>query len=141
MFRREEYCVHKNLFFYLIKKFLVFISSMFILSVMVYQLLAPLIDSVNNKGYKILSCPDILSESEIKSSLSLINADVLNKIIYLESYFKETSPHRRAHGPQKQQSFLDRVPSGLHPQPGGRAETQTPGHLPCQRRISLQGGL
>ncbi len=42
------------------------------------------IDSVNNKGYKILSCPDILSESEIKSSLSLINADVLNKIIYLE---------------------------------------------------------
>ena len=43
MFRREEYCVHKNLFFYLIKKFLVFISSMFILSVMVFYVsrLAP----------------------------------------------------------------------------------------------------
>jgi hypothetical protein len=42
---------------------------------------------------------------------------------------------------KKQQSFLDRVPSGLHPQSGGRAETQTAGHLPCQKRVSLQGGL
>ena len=35
--------MHKNLFFYLIKKFLVFISSMFILSVMVFYVsrLAP----------------------------------------------------------------------------------------------------
>jgi hypothetical protein len=24
---------------------------------------------------------------------------------------------------------------GLHPQPGGRAETQTSGHFPCQRRV------
>jgi hypothetical protein len=47
----------------------------------------------------------------------------------------------RAHGLQLQQSFLDRVPLGLHPQPGDRAETQTPGHLTCQRRVSLQGGL
>ncbi len=43
-----------------------------------------IIDSINNKGYKIISCPDILSESEIKSSLSLINTDKLNKIIYLD---------------------------------------------------------
>lgn len=42
------------------------------------------IDSINNKGYKILSSPDILSESEIKSSLSLAGSDVLNKIIYLD---------------------------------------------------------
>ena len=42
----------------------------------------------------------------------------------------ETSLLRRAHEPQKQQSLLDRVPSGLHPQPGDRAETQTSGHLP-----------
>jgi hypothetical protein len=49
--------------------------------------------------------------------------------------------HLRACGRQKQQSFLDRVPSGLHPQPGGRAETQTPGLLPCQRRVGLQGRL
>jgi len=42
------------------------------------------IDSVNNKGYKIIFCPDILSESEIKSSLSLAGADILNKIIYLD---------------------------------------------------------
>jgi hypothetical protein len=31
--------------------------------------------------------------------------------------------------------------SSLHPQLGGGAETQTPGHIPCQRRILLQGGL
>jgi hypothetical protein len=49
--------------------------------------------------------------------------------------------HLRAHGQQKQQSFLDRVPSGLHLQPGDGVETQTPGHLPCQRRVGLQGGL
>lgn len=42
------------------------------------------IDSVNNKGYKILSCPDILSESEIKSSLSVAGTNVVNKIIYLD---------------------------------------------------------
>jgi hypothetical protein len=36
----------------------------------------------------------------------------------------ENSPCRRAHGPQKQQSFLDSGPLDLHPQPGGRAETQ-----------------
>ena len=36
----------------------------------------------------------------------------------------ETSLPRRAHGQQKEQSFLERVPSGLHPQPGDRAETQ-----------------
>jgi hypothetical protein len=53
----------------------------------------------------------------------------------------ENSLHRRAHGQQKQQRILDKVPSGLHPQPGGRAETQTPGHLPCQRRVSLQGAF
>jgi hypothetical protein len=39
--------------------------------------------------------------------------------------------------PQKQQNFLDRVSSGLHPQPGGRAEHQTSVHLPCQRRACL----
>ena len=32
-------------------------------------------------------------------------------------------------------------PSGFHPQPEDRAEMQTPGHLPCQRRVCLQGGL
>jgi hypothetical protein len=53
----------------------------------------------------------------------------------------ETSPHRRVHGPQKQQSFLDRVHSGLHPQPGDRPETLTFVHLPHQRRVSLQGGV
>jgi hypothetical protein len=42
---------------------------------------------------------------------------------------------------QKQQSFLDRVPSSLHPQPEGRAKNKFPGHLPCQRRVGLQGGL
>ena len=48
---------------------------------------------------------------------------------------------QRAHGRQKQEHFLDRVLLGHLPQPGGRAETQTPGHLYCQRRVSLQGGL
>jgi hypothetical protein len=50
----------------------------------------------------------------------------------------EPHDHWRACG---QQSFLDRVPSGLHPQPGGRAKTQTPDDLPCQRRVSLQEGI
>lgn len=48
--------------------------------------------------------------------------------------------HLRACGGQKKQGFLDRVPLGLHPQPGGRAEPQTPGHIPCQRKVGLQGG-
>jgi hypothetical protein len=51
----------------------------------------------------------------------------------------ETSPCRRTFRPKKQQSFLDRAPSGLHPQPGGRAETQTSRHLPHQRTISPPG--
>jgi hypothetical protein len=42
---------------------------------------------------------------------------------------------------QKKQSFFNRVPSGLHLQPRGRAETQTSGHLPHQRRVGLQGRL
>ena len=50
----------------------------------------------------------------------------------------ETSPHWRAHGWQKQQSFLDRVPSGLHLQPRGRTELQTSVYLPCQRRACQQ---
>lgn len=36
----------------------------------------------------------------------------------------ETSPTRRAHGLQKQQSFLDKVPSGLYPQQGGGLRKQ-----------------
>jgi hypothetical protein len=36
---------------------------------------------------------------------------------------------------------LDRAPSTFHPQLEGGAETQTLGHLPCHRRVSLQGGL
>jgi hypothetical protein len=43
----------------------------------------------------------------------------------------ETSLCRRAHEWWKQQSFLDRVTWGFHPQPGGRVETQTAGYLPC----------
>jgi hypothetical protein len=53
----------------------------------------------------------------------------------------ETSPQRRTHRPQKQNSFLDRASLGLHPQPGGRAEPQSSVRLPCQRRVGLQGGL
>jgi hypothetical protein len=49
--------------------------------------------------------------------------------------------HLRALGLYKQQRFLIRVPLGLHPQPGGRAETQTLGHLPCHRRVRIQRGL
>jgi hypothetical protein len=33
-----------------------------------------------------------------------------------------------------------RVPLGLHPHPGVRAETQISGHLPRQRRVGLLGG-
>jgi BirA family biotin operon repressor/biotin-[acetyl-CoA-carboxylase] ligase len=41
------------------------------------------IDSVNRKGYKIISCPDILSEEEILSSLALHEADHVKHLIYL----------------------------------------------------------
>ena len=37
----------------------------------------------------------------------------------------ESTPCRRVCRPQKQQSFLDKVPSGLHLQSGGRAELPT----------------
>jgi hypothetical protein len=50
----------------------------------------------------------------------------------------EISPHRRVHGQKKQQSFLDRVPSGLNLQPRGGSELQTSVHLPCKRRACLQ---
>ena len=61
----------------------------------------------------------------------------------------ETSPQRRVGGPQKQQSFLGRVPSELHLQPGDRAELQNPMHLPddstlkteTQERVGLPGVL
>jgi hypothetical protein len=52
-----------------------------------------------------------------------------------------THDHLREHGWEKQQSFLDSALLGLHPQQEGGAETQTHGHLPCQRRVSLQGEL
>ena len=42
------------------------------------------IDSVKNKGYKMISAPDILSESEIVSSLSLHNAEYVNRVVYLD---------------------------------------------------------
>lgn len=41
------------------------------------------IDSVNNKGYRLLSCPDILSKEEIFSSLELAGTSFVRKIIYL----------------------------------------------------------
>jgi hypothetical protein len=50
----------------------------------------------------------------------------------------ETSLRRRAHGLQTQQSFLDRVISGLHLQPGGGSELQISVYLPCQRRACLE---
>jgi hypothetical protein len=50
----------------------------------------------------------------------------------------KTSLCRRAHRPKKQQSFLDLVSSGLHPQAGGITEPQTSVYLPCQRRAGLQ---
>ena len=49
----------------------------------------------------------------------------------------KTSPSRKAHWLLKQHSFLNRVPLGLHLQPGGRAELQTSEHLPCKRRAFL----
>jgi hypothetical protein len=53
----------------------------------------------------------------------------------------ETSLLRKACGWQKQQSFLYGVLSDLYHQTGCRAKTQTPGHPPHQRRVSLQRGL
>jgi hypothetical protein len=53
----------------------------------------------------------------------------------------ETSQCRRVCRLQKQQSFFDKVPSGLRPQPGGRADPQTSMRLPSQRRVGLQGRL
>jgi hypothetical protein len=53
----------------------------------------------------------------------------------------ETSPQKRAPGPQNQKSFFNRVSSGRLLLPGGRAETQTSGCLPLQRRVGLQRGL
>jgi hypothetical protein len=44
----------------------------------------------------------------------------------------EVGMHRRARQPQKQQSFLDRVTSGLHPQPGDLADLQSSVHLPAR---------
>jgi hypothetical protein len=41
------------------------------------------------------------------------------------------------HVDSRSNCFLERVPSDLHPQPAGRAETQTLGYLPCQKRVSL----
>jgi hypothetical protein len=52
-----------------------------------------------------------------------------------------TTPQRKAHEPQKQQIFLDRVPSGLHLQPRGGSELQTSVHLPCKRKACLQSAL
>jgi hypothetical protein len=55
----------------------------------------------------------------------------------------ETSKCRRAHGPQTQQSFLDRVPSGLHPQPPwGQAELRPRplGTLPAKEEVTSREG-
>ena len=41
------------------------------------------IDSVNNKGYKLLSCPDLLSEDLISSSLHERQTDFIRKVVYL----------------------------------------------------------
>jgi hypothetical protein len=43
--------------------------------------------------------------------------------------------------PEKQQSFLDRVPLGLYPQQGGKGDLETSVYLPSQRRACLQGVL
>jgi hypothetical protein len=65
-----------------------------------------------------------------------------NQVIALYLSLVSQKPvHMRVCGQQKQQSFSDRVPPGLHPQRGGKAETQTSGHLLLQRRVGLQGGL
>ena len=42
---------------------------------------------------------------------------------------------------KKQHSLLDSVPSGFHPQPGGRAEPKITVQLPEQRRAGLQRGF
>lgn len=42
------------------------------------------IDSINNKGYKLLSSPDILSEEELLSSLNVSKTSFVPKIIYLD---------------------------------------------------------
>lgn len=53
----------------------------------------------------------------------------------------ETSTSRRVLRLKKQHSLLDSVPSGFHPQPGGRAEPKITVQLPEQRRAGLQRGL
>ena len=50
----------------------------------------------------------------------------------------EISLSRKARGPQKQQSFLGRVPSDLHLLLSGGSELQTSVQLPCNRRACLQ---
>jgi hypothetical protein len=50
----------------------------------------------------------------------------------------EAGPLRRTCRPQKQQSFLDRVPLGLHLQPGGGADPQSCVHLSCQRKMAYR---
>jgi hypothetical protein len=53
----------------------------------------------------------------------------------------ETSLSRKAHGLQKQQSFLDSIPSGLHPQPGDRALGTFPASGESASRDALTPGL
>jgi hypothetical protein len=53
----------------------------------------------------------------------------------------EVGPHRKACWRKKQQCFLDRVPTGLHPQPGGKTDPQSSVLLSCQVRVGLQGVL
>jgi hypothetical protein len=62
----------------------------------------------------------------------------------MQSEIKERPVHigeQDGCGLQKQQSILDKVSSGLHPQPGGKDDTQTSGHCSHKRRVFLQGGL
>jgi hypothetical protein len=58
-------------------------------------------------------------------------------ILYPRS-LKDQFAQERALGPQKQQSFLDRVPSCLHLQSRGGSELQNSVHLPRKRRDCLQ---
>ena len=57
------------------------------------------IDSVNNKGYKLLSCPDLLSEDLISSSLHERQTDFIQKVVYLpdvdstNTYAKSAAEH------------------------------------------------
>ena len=57
------------------------------------------IDSVNNKGYKLLSCPDLLSEDLISSSLHERQTDFIRKVVYLpdvdstNTYAKSAAEH------------------------------------------------